>query len=87
MTFRVQKRPCSTCIYRKDSPLDIRKLEADAADKHGGFKGHGSATIPRMSAAAASGIVTSTTSPLASSRSGLNAVEFVTVDTLGPICT
>lgn len=38
--FLVQDRVCSTCIYRKDSPLDLKKLEADVADKHGGFKGH-----------------------------------------------
>lgn len=38
--FKVQKKACSTCIYRKDSPLDLAKLEADVADRHGGFKGH-----------------------------------------------
>lgn len=38
--FQVQASPCSTCIYRKDSGLDIKKLEADVADKFGGFKGH-----------------------------------------------
>jgi hypothetical protein len=38
--FRVRAKACATCIYRKDSPLDIRKLEADVADKYGGFKGH-----------------------------------------------
>lgn len=40
MIFKVQAKPCSTCIYRKDSPLDLAKLEADVADQHGGFKGH-----------------------------------------------
>ena len=38
--FRVQRRMCSTCIYRKASPLDIRKLEADVADGYGEFRGH-----------------------------------------------
>jgi hypothetical protein len=37
--FQVQRRPCSTCIYRKDSPLDLKSLEAQVADRHGGFKG------------------------------------------------
>ena len=37
--FKVQARACPTCIYRSDSPLDIRKLEADVADKYGGFHG------------------------------------------------
>ncbi len=40
MGFKVQKKACATCIYRKDSPLDLKKLEADVADNYGGFKGH-----------------------------------------------
>lgn len=40
MTFKVQKKPCSTCIYRKESSLDLKKLEGDVADDYGGFKGH-----------------------------------------------
>ncbi len=39
MTFKVQHKPCATCIYRKDSPLDLTKLEAEIADQYGGFKG------------------------------------------------
>jgi hypothetical protein len=38
--FKVQSRACDTCIYRKDSPLDIKRLEAQVADNYGGFKGH-----------------------------------------------
>lgn len=40
--FKVQAKACSTCIYRKDSPLDLKKLEADVADPRmpGFFKGH-----------------------------------------------
>lgn len=38
--FKVQRRMCTTCIYRKDSPLSLKKLEADVADKFGGFRGH-----------------------------------------------
>lgn len=38
--FKVQKKQCSTCIYRKNSPLDIQKLEAQVKDEHGFFKGH-----------------------------------------------
>jgi hypothetical protein len=40
--FRVRAKACATCIYRKDSPLDIRKLERDIADKYlpWFFKGH-----------------------------------------------
>lgn len=35
--FKVQSKQCETCIYRKGSPLDIRRLEAEIADKYGGF--------------------------------------------------
>ena len=38
--FRVMARRCPTCIYRRDSPLDLARLEAEAADGHGGFRGH-----------------------------------------------
>ncbi|HEY1440485.1 MAG TPA: hypothetical protein VGF65_06530 [Mycobacterium sp.] len=38
-TFLVQRVRCATCIYRRDTPLDIRKLEADVADEYGGFRG------------------------------------------------
>lgn len=38
--FRVQSRPCSTCIYRKDSPLNLVALENAIRDKYIGFKGH-----------------------------------------------
>lgn len=40
MVFKVQRKSCSTCIYRKGSPLDLAKLEADVADKYGGYNGH-----------------------------------------------
>jgi hypothetical protein len=40
MTFKVQRRPCSTCIYRADSTLDLAALEAAVRDEHVGFKGH-----------------------------------------------
>lgn len=38
--LRVQKKQCETCIYRKNSPLDLKKLEAQIADPYGGFIGH-----------------------------------------------
>ena len=42
MPLRVQHAQCATCIYRKDSPLDLRTLEAAIADPHcdGFFVGH-----------------------------------------------
>lgn len=38
--FKVQKKSCSTCIYKKDSPLDIKELESQVRDKYGFFKGY-----------------------------------------------
>ena len=40
--LRVQRRQCETCIYRNDSPLDIKQLEKQIADPRvkGHFKGH-----------------------------------------------
>jgi hypothetical protein len=35
--FKVQESPCTTCIYRKDSPLDLAKLESEIKSKHSGF--------------------------------------------------
>lgn len=32
--FKVQAKQCATCIYRKDSPLDIIQLEAAIADPY-----------------------------------------------------
>jgi len=32
--FQVQSKQCTTCIYRKASPLDIKALEAQIADPH-----------------------------------------------------
>lgn len=37
MGFKVRKRRCETCIYRKDSPLDLTKLEDQVRDKIAGF--------------------------------------------------
>jgi len=39
-TFKVQKTRCTTCIYKPDSPLDLKELEAQVADNYGGFQGH-----------------------------------------------
>lgn len=40
MGFRVQRKLCETCIYRKESTLNLEALEAEVADDYGGFKGH-----------------------------------------------
>ena len=38
--FLVNKKECSTCIYRKDSPLDLKRLEDEVRDSHMGFRGY-----------------------------------------------
>lgn len=38
--FLVQAKSCETCIYRRNSPLDLKNLESQIADPHGGFSGH-----------------------------------------------
>lgn len=38
--FRVQTKQCSTCIYKPSSTLDLKRLEAEVSDGHGGFKSH-----------------------------------------------
>lgn len=38
--FVVQRAMCATCIFRDDSPLDLKKLLDDIADPYGGFRGH-----------------------------------------------
>lgn len=38
--FNVQSKPCSTCIYRKDSSLDLKRLEDQIRDKRGFMQGH-----------------------------------------------
>lgn len=38
--FKVMKEACPTCIYRKDSSLNLTKLENDVRDPYMGFKGH-----------------------------------------------
>lgn len=37
--FEVQKKQCSTCIYRKNSSLDLKQLEDAIRDNYGGFNG------------------------------------------------
>ena len=38
--FQVKAKSCETCIYRKDSPLDIRELESQVKDRFGFFDGY-----------------------------------------------
>ena len=40
MSFLVRKTACTTCIYRKDSNLDLADLEDQVRDPHMGFAGY-----------------------------------------------
>ena len=40
MRFKVRKTSCPTCIYNKNSPLDLNDLEDQVRDNHGGFEGY-----------------------------------------------
>ena len=38
--FKVQRKQCATCIYRRSSRLDLKRLEDQVRDGYGGMKGH-----------------------------------------------
>ena len=38
--FKVQKKMCPTCIYRPDTPLDLKRLELAIKDRSGFFFSH-----------------------------------------------
>lgn len=84
MTFQVQKRACSTCIYKKDSPLDLKRLEAQIADPNdkGSFTGH--RICHHSDDVCCRGFWNRHKDkfPLGQIAQRLNAVEFVEVDTL-----
>ncbi len=40
MGFKVMAKQCETCIFKKDSTLNLENLLAPIRDKWGGFKGH-----------------------------------------------
>lgn len=82
MTFKVQRRACSTCIYRKDSPLDLKKLEDQIRDRFGGFDGH--RVCHHSDDVCCRGFWNKHKDRFAVGQVAqrLNAVEFVEVDTL-----
>ena len=36
--FEIMRQACATCIYRKDSPLNLEKLENEVLDDFVGFR-------------------------------------------------
>ncbi len=85
MSFKVQKDPCSSCIYKKDSGFDIKKLEDDVRDPFMGFKGFRECHhAKRGSKVCCAGFWNAHKDEFAAGQIAqrLNAVEFVSVDVL-----
>lgn len=38
--FKVQSKRCKTCIYNKNSPLNLEQLENQVKDRYGFYSGH-----------------------------------------------
>lgn len=82
MTFKVQQRLCSTCIYRPDSCLDLAKLEADVRDAFGGFRTHRVCHHSKDVCCRGFWEAHKDEFPMGQIAQRLDAVEFVDVDTL-----
>jgi hypothetical protein len=82
MGFKVQQKMCATCIYRPDSPLDLKKLEDDVRDRHMGFNGF--RICHASNDACCRGFWDAHKDEFATGQIAqrLNAVEFVNVDVL-----
>lgn len=82
--FKVQAKACATCIYRRDSPLDVEELERQIADPKmaGHFKGH--RTCHHSDDVCCRGFWNRHKDRFAVGQVAqrLNAVQFVSVDTL-----
>lgn len=80
--FKVQKKMCSSCIYRPDSPLDLKQLENEIADKYGGFKTHRICHHSKDSCCAGFWKKHKDEFPVGQISQRLNLVVFVEEDTL-----
>lgn len=82
MSFKVQKKMCATCIYRPDSPLDLKKLEAEIADRHGGFNGNRVCHHSKDACCRGFWNRHKNDFPMGQIAQRLGMVEFVNIDTL-----
>ena len=80
--FQVQRRRCASCIYRRDSLLDIEKLEDECRDEHMGFKGHRACHHDRSARTCCRGFWDRHKDEFQAGQLAqrLDVVEFVTVD-------
>lgn len=84
MGFKVQAKQCATCIYRPNSPLDLKKLEGQIADRYG-FKGHRVCHHSRDVCCAGFWARHKDDFQLGQIAQRLDAVEFVEEDTLNKV--
>ena len=82
--FQVQKQRCRTCIYRKDSTLDLQRLEDAVRDPNMGFKGYRACHHARSGRVCCCGFWDHHRDEFALGQIAqrLDAVEFVAVDDL-----
>lgn len=82
MKFKVQSKACTTCIYRKGSPLDLKELERQVKDKYVGFKGHRVCHHSKDVCCRGFWNRHKNEFPMGQIAQRLNLVEFVHIDTL-----
>lgn len=82
--FKVQRQRCSTCIYRKDSSLNLAALEQQVRDPHMGFSGYRACHHARAGDVCCRGFWDNHRDEFALGQIAqrLNVVEFVAVDDL-----
>lgn len=82
--FKVQRTRCSTCIYRKDTVLDLKRLEDEVRDRHMGFKGYRACHHARSGDVCCRGFWDQHRDKFALGQIAqrLGMIEFVTVDDL-----
>lgn len=82
--FKVQRQRCSTCIYRKDSPLDLNRLEDAVRDSYVGFSGYRACHHARSGDVCCRGFWDHHRDEFTLGRmaQALDVVEFVNVDDL-----
>ena len=80
--FNVQKKMCSSCIYRPESGFDLPALEAQVRDQYGGFHGHRICHHSNDACCRGFWNAHKDQFPAGQIAQRLNAVQFVEVDTL-----
>jgi len=82
--FKVQKKQCETCIYKKETGFDIKELESQILDRFGFFKGFRACHHATVKDICCRGFWNKHRNDFAAGQIAqrLGFVDFVTVDTL-----